>query len=195
MPRLQSIPVGDGRVVLRRGVTQVAVAGDDVAPVTEAVVDGLQSGRGVRELLASLPEHQQPLALDVLHALATRGILAEGAPADALDANQAGFYAQFGAAGQAAPAALARARVVLDGAGLIADGIRDGLAQLGVREVTSLEGPLDGCTVLVATSDDGDEEALLATGRRALAAAVPFLPVWLSDLTGFAGPLTWPYET
>jgi bacteriocin biosynthesis cyclodehydratase domain-containing protein len=49
--------------------------------------------------------------------------------------------------------------------------------------------------LIVATSDIGQEAALLAVAQRALAERVRFLPAWLSDMTGYVGPLTHPLET
>jgi len=54
---------------------------------------------------------------------------------------------------------------------------------------------LGGASLVAAASDVAQEDALLVVGRRALGADVPFLPAWLSDMTGFIGPLTHPYET
>ena len=52
--------------------------------------------------------------------------------------------------------------------------------------------PLD---CLIATSDFGSNATLLDLNERCLARAIPFLPVTLSNLTGYVGPLVLPRET
>jgi bacteriocin biosynthesis cyclodehydratase domain-containing protein len=50
-------------------------------------------------------------------------------------------------------------------------------------------------SAIVATSDFGEAEALLEVNRWALRRRCPFLPVWLSNMVGYVGPLTYPFET
>lgn len=52
--------------------------------------------------------------------------------------------------------------------------------------------PLD---CLIATSDFGSNATLLGLNERCLARAIPYLPVTLSNLTGYVGPLVLPSET
>jgi thiazole/oxazole-forming peptide maturase SagC family component len=52
-----------------------------------------------------------------------------------------------------------------------------------------------GTSLVCATSDLGAPEALLEANRLALAAAVPFLPAWVSEMIGYVGPLNHPGET
>lgn len=54
---------------------------------------------------------------------------------------------------------------------------------------------LAGMSMLCATSDLGEADALLEMNRVALRLKKPFLPVWLHDLVGYVGPLNFPYET
>lgn len=57
------------------------------------------------------------------------------------------------------------------------------------------DGELKGVSLLCATSDLGEADALLEVNRLALRLGKPFLPVWLHDLVGYVGPLNFPYET
>lgn len=50
-------------------------------------------------------------------------------------------------------------------------------------------------SIVVATSDFGEAEALLEVNRLALRSRRPSLPVWISNMVGFIGPLTHPFET
>lgn len=86
-------------------------------------------------------------------------------------------------AGLANPLLSEEVPIVSTSAGAAAIESRSGLEDLG------------SVGLVAAASDLGQEDALLAVARRALAAEVPFLPAWLSDMTGFIGPLTHPYET
>jgi thiazole/oxazole-forming peptide maturase SagC family component len=54
---------------------------------------------------------------------------------------------------------------------------------------------LDEGTLLCATSDFGEAEALLEINRIALSASTPYLPVWLAEMVGYVGPLVYPSET
>ena len=60
-----------------------------------------------------------------------------------------------------------------------------------------LDGTPDGTDVslAIATSDLGEADALVEASRGALRDGTRFLPAWISDLVGYAGPLTYPYET
>jgi bacteriocin biosynthesis cyclodehydratase domain-containing protein len=50
-------------------------------------------------------------------------------------------------------------------------------------------------SLICATSDLGEADALLDINRRALATRRPYLPAWFSNLVGFVGPLNVPFET
>jgi bacteriocin biosynthesis cyclodehydratase domain-containing protein len=56
-------------------------------------------------------------------------------------------------------------------------------------------GSVAGCTLLCAASDDGQSAALTDANREALAAEVPFLPVWVAELIGYIGPASDPFDT
>jgi bacteriocin biosynthesis cyclodehydratase domain-containing protein len=58
-------------------------------------------------------------------------------------------------------------------------------------------GQQDGTEVslAIATSDLGEADALVEASRAALRDGLRFLPAWISDLVGYVGPLTYPYET
>lgn len=56
-----------------------------------------------------------------------------------------------------------------------------------------LEG--ESWSLVIATSDFGEADALLDVNRFALRARRPFLPMWIANMVGFVGPLTHPFET
>lgn len=57
------------------------------------------------------------------------------------------------------------------------------------------EDALGEFSLLCATCDFGEAEALLEVNRLGLRQEKPFLPVWLADLRGHVGPLNHPFET
>jgi len=217
-PRAQGlhvIPVDEDRLLLKRGIRQVLVSGAESQAVVRSLMPLLDGTRDETEAIAALPDEQQEAGRALLDALLARDLLGDGQTfPEAPDALQSAFYANFGAAGLGAPEELRRAHVVVHGVGLVARSLLAGLADLGVGSVTWAEeengvgegvpadvtaagspGDPAAADLLVATSDLGQEEALLAVGRRALAANVRFLPAWVSELIGFVGPLTIPFET
>lgn len=54
---------------------------------------------------------------------------------------------------------------------------------------------LEEAALLCATCDFGEAEALLEINRLALGLGRPFLPAWIDELLGYAGPLNHPHET
>jgi bacteriocin biosynthesis cyclodehydratase domain-containing protein len=192
---MHMIPVGDGQLILKRGVKELLVSGDDVEAVARAVVDGLQTAASVADVLEALPPERQDAAIDLLRALAAREMLADGAPVSA----DARFFENFGPAARRTPDALAAARVVVHGGGLVAGALAAALADVGIGRVTEAGvggwlagGPAD---LVIAVSDTGEEAFLLAIGREALHTRTRFLPAWLAEMTGYVGPLTHPFET
>jgi bacteriocin biosynthesis cyclodehydratase domain-containing protein len=59
---------------------------------------------------------------------------------------------------------------------------------------TTLES-LGEADLICAASDRGQASALTELNGLALRAGVAFLPVWISEMTGYVGPLNHPYET
>jgi bacteriocin biosynthesis cyclodehydratase domain-containing protein len=53
----------------------------------------------------------------------------------------------------------------------------------------------EGCQLVCAACDFGSPDALLEMSRQALRSRKPFLPVWLSNMVGYVGPVTYPFET
>lgn len=220
---LHVIPAPGGQVILKRGVTEMVVSGEGVEAVVEQVV-GLVAEAGpeaAARAVALLPDGAgREAASRLLDALVARRLVPDDgeAPAPtAPDVLSAHFYANFGARGSAAPAALAQARVAVYGTGLVGRHLVAALEGLGVGSVVAADDPAlrnpyapeppgsgeppatptgDGSADLwVATSDLGQESGLAAAGRRALAAGVRFLPAWVAELVGYVGPLTHPFET
>jgi bacteriocin biosynthesis cyclodehydratase domain-containing protein len=198
---LHLIEVGDGQLLIKRGVTEMLVSGEAVDAVVKPLLLLLDGTRDGPEAIAQLPESHQPVAGRLLDALTSRQLL--DSPGDGSedhrhpDPVQHAFYANLGAAGRAAPAALADASVVLHGEGVLAGHLRTSLGELGIGRVAIAgDGSVSTAADLVlAVSDVGQEETLLDVARQALRAEVPFLPAWMSELVGFVGPLTYPFET
>jgi bacteriocin biosynthesis cyclodehydratase domain-containing protein len=67
-------------------------------------------------------------------------------------------------------------------------------APTGMR-VVDREPDLDGVSLVCATSDLGEPEALADLNRLALREERLFLPAWVADLIGYVGPLVYPFET
>ncbi|MDP8909163.1 MAG: TOMM precursor leader peptide-binding protein [Chloroflexota bacterium] len=220
---LHLVPVGDGQVVLKRGINELLVSGEDAEAVAQPLLDGLATGAAVDVVLMSLPVERRQAAVQLLQALASRQMLGNGAEAGD-DTPQESFYANFGPAARSVPDALAAAHVAVHGIGFVTCGLVEGLAAVGVGRVTVideaplrnaaasadaraelprssvqlLDGPdavISDADIVVATSDLGQEHALLEVGRRALASQSRFLPAWLAEMTGYVGPLTHPFET
>ena len=185
MRPLAAVGLDDGRVVLKRGVTEFVLAGEDATNVAGAVAAAVRSGQSIAELLGELTEADRIAAVDVLQALAARRMLDPGGPDD--------FFDEFGAFGTAAAERLAVSEVVVRGTGVVAAALTTALESVGIGTTSTANRARPA--LVVATSDAGDEDALLAAGRAALDADVPFLPVWVHDMVGYAGPLTWPRET
>ena len=56
-------------------------------------------------------------------------------------------------------------------------------------------GALAGITLLCATSDFGEADALFEINRLAIGLGKTYLPAWIADLIGYVGPLVYPRET
>lgn len=54
---------------------------------------------------------------------------------------------------------------------------------------------LEESALLCAACDFGSPDVMVEMNRLALRVNRPFLPVWLSDLMGYVGPLNYPFET
>jgi bacteriocin biosynthesis cyclodehydratase domain-containing protein len=165
-------------------------------------IDGLLTGLLLRRLISEEPE-----------------------PAGEVDLNslQASFWSTFGEAAREAPERLRKAKFVVVGANLITRTLIRSLLEMGAGQVTLVdhavlnseivthsldsgerlkrvpeipsEKELAEASLLCAASDFGQPDALLEINRVALRIQRPFLPVWLEDLLGYVGPLTYPYES
>jgi bacteriocin biosynthesis cyclodehydratase domain-containing protein len=185
---------------------------DGTRDLDQAVAALPEAHRSAGRQLADALAARQLLADDI-----------DGGPAGA-DALQSAFYRNFGPAGHGVPDVLRTAHVVVHGSGLVARSLISGLVELGIGAVTGVADPgladpllddggpaaredgpvqwrsepvddLAEASLVAAAADLGQEDALLAVARRALAADVVFLPAWLSEMVGFVGPLTHPFET
>jgi bacteriocin biosynthesis cyclodehydratase domain-containing protein len=147
------------------------------------------------------------------------------AGAFSLDSLQANFWRNFGAPAKEARERLQRARCVVVGANLITRAVIRSLLEMGVGAVTLVDHAvlnnelapvqpesgadprlsrapelppdeeLKQAALLCAACDFGSSDALLEINRAALRVEKPYLPMWLSDLIGYVGPLTYPRES
>jgi bacteriocin biosynthesis cyclodehydratase domain-containing protein len=142
-----------------------------------------------------------------------------------LDSLQANFWRNFGAPAKEARERLRNASFVVVGSNLITRALVRSLLDMGAGGVTLVDhhilnnelapmhqesvadsrlsrvpelppdAELTNTALLCAASDFGSSEALLEINRAALRVQKPYLPVWLSDLMGYVGPLTYPRES
>ena len=142
-----------------------------------------------------------------------------------LDSLQAAFWWNFGEVGSGAAERLRQAHFIVVGANLISRSLIRSLLETGVGRLTLVdhtalnnevaplnldagenqklvrvpelpsEDELRDVSLLCASSDFGQPEALLEVNRLALRTGKPFLPVWLDDLRGYVGPLNYPHES
>lgn len=141
------------------------------------------------------------------------------------DSLQDRFWRNFGEPAKEARERLRLAHFVVVGANLISRAVIRGLLDMGVGAVTLVDHPvlnnelapvpveagadprlsrvpelpsdaeLKEASLLCAACDYGASDALLEINRAALRAQKPYLPMWLAELTGYVGPLTYPHES
>jgi bacteriocin biosynthesis cyclodehydratase domain-containing protein len=168
-------------------------------------IENLLTGLLQRRLITDAPE-PQPEALT-------------------LDSLQTSFWRNFGEPAKDARERLRQSSVIVVGTNLVTRAVVRSLLETGVGEVTLVDHPLlnnelasvhlesgadprlsripelppdaaiEKAALLCAACDFGPSDALLEINRVALRGQRPYLPVWLSDLTGYVGPLTFPHES
>jgi bacteriocin biosynthesis cyclodehydratase domain-containing protein len=79
-----------------------------------------------------------------------------------------------------------------EGAPAVSDEAR---ARFRLRETPPSDEELAAATLVCAACDLGEVEALLEANRAALRVRKLFLPVWVSNMVGYVGPLNYPHET
>ena len=171
----------------------------------QSEIDSLLTGMLQRRLISENPEPDP------------------GAPS--LDSLQADFWRNFGDPAKDTRDRLRNARFVVVGANLITRAMIRSLLEMGIGGVTLVDHPalnnelalvhpesgadprlsrvpelpadidLGQAALICAASDFGSTNALREINRAALRVQKPFLPVWLADLIGFVGPLTFPHES
>ncbi len=130
------------------------------------------------------------------------------------------FWSNFTHVSEDGKRRLKEARVLLVGQTRIAEAIKDFLGHFEVAEVRILPHPvLDtpycpprssvtptydsslleqqlgaGYTLVCATSEIGEADALLEINRGTITHGLPYLPIWTSDLLGYIGPLHYPKD-
>ena len=205
---LELIELDGEQVVFKRGPHELLVSGPAAAELAPGVLERLDGSRSLEEIVAEFPNDQRDDVLELLQALAARRLVGEPDGDRSADARQAEFYWHFGVApGER----LALARVLLVGANDLTAELARALGQLHVEAVRVVGAPaLDTApgapppvsaedvawaTAVCAASETGAVEALVDVNRMALAAGVPFLPLWLDGMVSYTGPLNHPFET
>jgi bacteriocin biosynthesis cyclodehydratase domain-containing protein len=230
---LQVIPLPDDRVLLKRGVHEIVVAGIGSREFLETLVSLLDGSRTRPEIIESFPADMQPVADRLLATLLRRGLASESPGEVPQQADGDGlvtaFFRNFLPVTRQTPGKLRDAVVVVAGVNLTTRSLTQSLIESGIGRVVLVHHPIldnfvssgrwiDGlvagaqgriderddmparaelgtASLLCATSDFGEAEALLQVNRLALETDRPFLPIWLAELIGYVGPLSYPHES
>lgn len=194
---LQFVQVSAEQAVVKRGVRELLVSGADAVPLVASVVEELARGADPDDVLLRSPDGTRAAVEQLLAALRARGFLREPQPPgqeDLLPAQRV-FFDSLDSPAESR-AALRTATVLVLGSTMITRSLLAGLDGLPLAAVrvadTEPDLPLEQADLVVATSDTGDLDALLAVNRRAIAAGRPFLPVWVEPTAGWVGPLVVP---
>jgi len=212
-------------VLLKRGIHEVLVSGAAACTITGALVQMLDGTRNADEILQSFSGEQRDEAAQLLETLVRRGMVTDRPPATDADGLQSAFFENLGSHGASAQESLKAANVCVIGKNLITRALVRSLAACGVGRIqlsghphladdaglqgsTETEGDrlfiynevppeeaLHDVSVLCAASDFGEVDALLQVNRLSIRLSKPFLPVWLSDMKGYVGPLNYPHDT
>jgi bacteriocin biosynthesis cyclodehydratase domain-containing protein len=214
----------DGSVVAKRGMREVLLSDAAAGALLIEVAELLDGTRSAEDVLAAVAPERRGQAVQILRLLLERRLLPDAGASDSPQARFWSSFGAYGAPGPErlrsarvtvlGGGALARTLVeqlVASGVGTIdvvpepaltdsldaVEWLRGRRADARVRRVDPAEanGAIAGCTLLCATGDGGLGSAMADANRAALAAGVPFLPIWIADLAGHVGPLTEPFET
>src|SRR4051794_32676958 len=188
------IRVSDEQVVLKRGIRELRVSGAGAARLASAVLDLLDGGNSAEDVIAAFPGETREDALELLRALAGRGMVQEHEPRLArspADMRAAEFAWHFGLEPDTLAQRLAAARVIVVGDDGMASALRHALAGLGVQPEATAEAPRPGnlsqSVLLCAGSEVAALEFLVELNRVAIAARTPFLPLWIDGMVGHVG--------
>ena len=212
MPGVQLVPVGDDRVVIKRGLTEMLVSGPSAAPVVQQLLVLLDGSRDVDGILTEFPPDISPVAGELLTALQVRHLLRAVDPVPEPAAGQSAIQPlleQLGVDAEPVVTRLAAAHVNLVGHNRVARAIAADLAGIGVGSVgmighalldTLAETPGSGSAtnrpdLVIATSEFGRPDAFFTLNRDSIAAERPFLAAWITGAHAYVGPLVVPRET
>lgn len=135
---LQLIRLGDNRVVLKRGVTEVLVGGAGIEDTLDRLLALLGEGMDLEQVVDAFPEEARPDALRLITVMRDRRLLDE--PGDVVVSNghslEARFFDCFGLTHEVASKSLKAASVVVYGANLISQSLVANLSAAGVGTVT-----------------------------------------------------------
>jgi bacteriocin biosynthesis cyclodehydratase domain-containing protein len=212
VPGVHVATVSDGRMVIKRGVTEMLVSGAAATEIVRPLLEVLDGSRDRDEILGTFSDELAPLAAQLIAALEARRLVRNAE--ENASADEAGplarLYDQIGTDAGAALSRLSAAHVVVLGDNLVSRTVVADLVDMGVANVRAMAYPgLDtreglpavrssGDAVgdlVVATSDLGCSDALLDVNRESVAAGRPFLPAWVVGSVGRIGPMVIPRET
>lgn len=193
---LRVLPLSADTVVLKRGVTETRLDFTDAADVLARLVSLADGTTTEDDLVAAFPPEARDGIRGLIGKLRSRGLIHH----EPHDDPTTRFWSSVGAHAPGAPDRLASARVLVAGGGPVAEALAGSLRDCGVGSVEPADGTPDGWAhdghdLWCAAAEGSPELTLIPAARAALAAGVPFLPVWLDDIVVRVGPLTYPFDT
>lgn len=201
--------VGADEVVAKAGLAELRLRGTGITAVVEEVARLADGTRDEAGIVAAFDEAEREAVTRIVASLTARGMLSDAVAGQ--DDPSDTFWHSVRALAPTGPADLARARVLMLGAGDLAAAVAVSLASCGVEHIAMRPGPpTPGSTpglpagqgsagpettdLWCAVADDGPD-SLVAAAEAALAVGAILLPVWMEDLVGHVGPLTHPHDT
>lgn len=143
---LQTIPLTDGRYLLKRGIHEVIIGGGSSREIVESLVEMLQNARSKAEILDAFSADVRVDVQLLLDVLVRRGLANDSSIQETLssatDDLQAAFYANFGTAGQGVPERLRRATVLVVGINQIGNKLIQQLLECGIGKIISVDHPI-----------------------------------------------------
>jgi bacteriocin biosynthesis cyclodehydratase domain-containing protein len=129
---LELARLGDGSVVVKRGVREVLLRDAAAGGLLEELAELLDGTRTAEALLAAVGADRRGQAVQLLTLLVERGLLGDAGVPEAAEAR---FWTTFGAYGASAPERLSAARVTVLGGDTVARGLVAQLLACGVGTI------------------------------------------------------------
>lgn len=194
----------DCAVVLRRGCTEVKVAGEGIEEAIELIFDRATGQGATCEQLTELFDSEAKQAVEeLINELVSRGLLIssdESSPVETCEAPSDVFYWQFGTTARRVHHQLRAIPISIIGTNSISHQLVTSLQSSGFESIQlidapstcrvgSLDSPMAPETLVVVTSETGFHPTLLEYNRLCLDRHRPFLPIVIQDMKGYVGPL------